>query len=155
MDFSTLFGWLLINVAVPILAPIAFLPLLGAGKTYRGRVRELIMASIRGGQLFWTAIVMCAAASYKAAVYMSEMKGEEISLSRAIAWTAIGWHIALIIISAVLIVLRTMHAVDNEGEAATLQSAEGADQVQQITVVSIWMLVATAVSFTATHFWAS
>lgn len=155
MDFSKFFGWLLVNIAVPILAPIALFPLLSVGTKYRGRVHELVMRSIREGQLFWTVIAMCAAASYEAAVYMSGLEGEEISFGRTIAWTAIAWHIALIVISAVLIVLRTMEATDEEVHAATLQAAGDAGQAPQIMVVSIWMLVATAVSFTATHLWAS
>jgi hypothetical protein len=32
-----------------LLAPIALLPLLGAGKKYKGRVRELIMRSVQEG----------------------------------------------------------------------------------------------------------
>lgn len=155
MDFSRFFGWLLVNVAIPILAPIALFPLLSVGTKSRGRVRELIIWSVRGGQLFWTVIAMCAAASYEAAVYMSELKGEEVSFGRTIAWTAIAWHIATIVISAVLIVLRTMEATDEKVHAATSQAPEDVDQAPQIVVLSIWMLVATAVSFTATHLWAS
>lgn len=155
MNFSIFFGWLLVNIAVPILAPIAFFPLLSVGTKSRGRVRELIMRSIRGGQLFWTVIFMCAAASYEAAAYMSELTGDEISFGRAIAWTAIAWHIAIIVISAVLIVLRTMEATEEDVHAATLQAPEDVDQAPQIVVVSIWMLVAATVSFTATHLWAS
>jgi hypothetical protein len=155
MDFDRFFGWLLVNVAVPILAPIALFPLLSVGKKYRGRVRELIMRSVRGGQLFWTVIALCATASYEAAVYMSELEGEAISVGRMIAWTAIAWHITIIVISAVLIVLRTMEATDDDAHAATLQAPQDVGQAPQILVVSIWMLVATAVSFTATHLWAS
>lgn len=153
MDFSRFFGWLLLNVAVPLLAPIALLPLLGAGKKYRGRVRELIMRSLREGQLFWTVIAMCAAASYEAAVHMGELKGEEISFGSTIAWTAIVWHIAIIIISSVLVLLGTMDAADEEVHAATTRAADA--QAPRIMVVSIWMSIATAVSFTATHLWAS
>lgn len=155
MDFSRFFGWLLLNVAIPLLAPIAIFPLLGAGKKYRGRVSALILRAVRGGQLFWTAIAMCAAASYESAVYMSELKGDESSLGRTIAWTAITWHITIIIISSVLIVLATMEATDEEDRTAMLQSRQGVHQVPQITVVSVWISIATAVSFTATHLWAS
>ena len=59
MDFSRFFGRLLVNVAVPIFAPIAVFPLLSVSVKYRGRVRELIMRSVRAGQLFWTVIAMC------------------------------------------------------------------------------------------------
>jgi hypothetical protein len=155
MEFSKFFGWLLLNVAVPLLAPVAFFPLLGVNIEYRGRVRDLIMQSVRGGQLFWTVIAMCAAASYEAAGYMSKLEGEEISIGLTIAWTAIAWHIVIIVISAVLIVLRTMDAMDEEVHAATLQAAEDMGRASQIMLISIWMSIATAVSFTATHLWAS
>jgi hypothetical protein len=157
MDFSRFLGWLLFNVAVPLLAPIALLPLLGAGKKYKGRVRELIRRSLQEGQLFWTVIAMCAAASYEAAVHLGELKGtpEDISFGSTIAWTAIVWHIAIIIISSVLVLLGTMDAADEEIHAATIQAAEGVGQAPRIMVVSIWMSIATAVSFTATHLWAS
>ena len=149
MDFSIFLGWLLVNVAVPVLAPICFFPLLSVGRKSRGRVRELVMQSVRGGQLFWTVIALCAAASYKAAVYMSGLEGEEVP-----AWTAIGWHITIIVISAVLIVLRTMEATDEEVHVETPQAPEDGDQAPQIVVVSVWLSIATAVSVTATHLWA-
>lgn len=155
MDFDRFFGWLLLNVAIPLAAPIAIFPLLGAGTKYRGRVRELIMRSVREGQLFWTVIALCAAASYKAAVYMGTLKGADISIGRMIAWTAIAWHIAIIVISAVLIVLGAMEAADDKDRAPTLQATQVAAQAPQIMVVSIWLSIATAVSVTATHLWAS
>lgn len=157
MDFSRFFGWLLLNVAVPLLAPIALLPLLGVGKKYKGRVRELIMRSLQEGQLFWTVIAMCAAASYEAAVHLGELKGspENLSFGSTIAWTAIVWHIAIIIISSVLVLLGTMDAADEDVHSAAMQAAEGESHAPRIMVVSIWMSIATAFSFTATHLWAS
>ena len=157
MDSSRIFGWLLLNVAAPLLAPIALLPLLGASRQYKGRVRELIMRSIQDGQLFWTVIAMCAAASYEAAVHLGELKGppEDISFCRTIAWSAIAWHVAIIIISSILVLLGSMDAADVEGHSAAIQAAGGVGQAPRIMVVSIWMSMATAVSFTATHLWAS
>jgi hypothetical protein len=98
---------------------------------------------------------MCAAASYEAAVHLGELAGEEIPFGSTVAWTAIVWHSAIIIISSVLVLLGTMDAADEEVHAATIQAAEGVDQAPRIMVVSIWMSIATAVSFTATHVWAS
>ena len=157
MDLSRFLGWLLLNVAVPLLAPIALLPLLGAGEKYKGRVRELIMRSLQEGQLFWTVIAMCAAASYEAAVHLGELRGtqEDVSIGSTIAWTAIVWHIAVIIISAVLVLLGTMDAADKEIHAATIQTAARMGQTPRIMMVSIWMAAVTAVSFTANHAWAS
>lgn len=156
MDYSRFIGWLLFNVAVPLLAPIALLPLLGAGKKYKGRVGSILRRSLQEGQLFWTVIAMCASASYEAAVHLGELKGtpEKLSSGSTIAWTAIVWHIAIIIISSVLVLLGTMDAADEEAHAASIKAAEGVGSAPRIMVVSIWMSIATAVSFTATHLWA-
>lgn len=113
------------------------------------------MLSVRKGQLFWTVIFMCATASYEAAAHMGELKGADISFGRTIAWTAIAWHITIIVISAVLVVLGTMEVADEDDDAATLQASQGVVQAPQIMVVSVWMWVATAASVTATHLWAS
>ena len=156
MNYSRFLGWLLVNVAIPLLAPIALLPLLGAGKKYKGRVGALIRRALQEGQLFWTVIAMCAAASYEAAVHLGELKGTPLHISNGstIAWTAIFWHIAIIIISSVLVLLGTMDAADEEAHAASIQAAEGVGHAPRIMVVSIWMSLATAGSFTATHLWA-
>jgi hypothetical protein len=155
MEYSRPIAWLLLNVAVPLLAPIALLPLLGAGKKYRGRVKSLIRRSLQEGQLFWTVIAMCAAAWYEAAVHLGQLQGtaEEVATGSTIAWTTIGWHILIIIISSVLVLLGTMDAADEEGRQPTVHTAEVLGRAPPIMVVSIWMSLATAVSFTATHLW--
>lgn len=58
MEFGRLLGWLLLNVAVPLLAPIALLPLLGARRRYAGQVKALLRGTLGDGQLFWTVIAM-------------------------------------------------------------------------------------------------
>jgi hypothetical protein len=157
MDFSRSLGWLLLNVAVPFLAPIALLPLLGASKKYNGRVSELVRKSLQEGQLFWTVIAVCATASYEAAVHLGELKGSvaDISLSITIAWTIIIWHIVIIIISAVLVLLGAMDAADEEVHDATMLASSGVGKAPRIMMVSIWMSAATTVSYTVTHLWAS
>ena len=157
MDIGKFTGWLLFNVGVPLLAPIALLPLLGLGRKHKGRVKELIRASLQEGQLFWTVIAMCAAASNEAAVHLGELKGTiaEVSTGRNVAWTAISWHMAIVVISAVLVLLGTMDASDEDVHEASVRAASGTENAPRIMVVSIWMSLATAVSFTATHLWAS
>jgi hypothetical protein len=86
---------------------------------------------------------------------MSELEGETVSFGRTIAWTAIAWHITIIVVSAVLVVLGAMEAADEEDRAATLQAPQGVAHAPQIMVVSVWLSIATAVSVTATHLWAS
>lgn len=155
MEYSRPIAWLLLNVAVPLLALIALLPLLGAGKKYRGKVKSLVRRSLQEGQLFWTVIAMCAAAWYEAAVHLGQLHGtaKEIATGSTIAWTAIGWHIVIIIISSVLVLLGTMDAADEEAHQATVQAAEVLGRAPPIMQVSIWVSIATAVSFTATHLW--
>ncbi len=157
MEISRFVGWLILNVGVPLLAPIALLPLLGVGRMFKGRVHELIVRSLREGQLFWTVIAMCAAALYEAAVHLGELTGTpaEISLGRTIVWTAIAWHVAIIIISAVLVLLGTIDAADDDARAPSGTADEGVGKPPDIMVVSICMSIATAVSFTITHVWVS
>jgi hypothetical protein len=150
MDYGRFLGWLLLNLAVPLLAPIALLPLLGASKKYRGRVSEILQRSLQEGQLFWTVIAMCAAAWYEAAVHLGELGGtvEQRSDGITIAWTAIGWHIGIIIVSSVLVLLGTMDAADEE-----VQASNGTERPSRLMVLSIWMASITAATFTATHLW--
>jgi hypothetical protein len=99
---------------------------------------------------------MCAAACFEAAVHLGQLTGsaEQVSNAATIAWTAIGWHAVIIVVSSVLVLLGTMDAVDAEAHEATVQAAEAVGKAPTIMVVSIWMSIATAVSLTATHVWA-
>ena len=155
MEFFKFLAWLLLNVGVPVLAPIALLPLLGLGKKYKGKVKMLIRRSLQEGQLFWTVIAMCAAAWYEAASHMN-MAGtqEQVENIKIIGWIAIGWHIAIIIGSSVLVLLGTMDAADEEAHVATHEAAEAGGTAPSIMKVSILITAITAVTFTATHLWA-
>ncbi|HAT31527.1 MAG TPA: hypothetical protein DCW29_11935 [Janthinobacterium sp.] len=149
----------MLNTAVPLLAPIALLPLLGVSKTYRGKVKIVIMRSLQEGQLFWTVIAMCAAACYEAAGHLEELSGQAGAQSGAtVAWIAIGWHVVIIIASSVLVLLGTMDAI-NEAPPATAAEKLDAPQTDaaapMIMVVSVWMSAVSAISFGATHLWAS
>jgi hypothetical protein len=124
------------------------------GNKYKGQVGRLVRRSLQEGQLFWTVIAMCASASYEAAVHLSELKGSADSISRGttIAWTAISWHITIIIVSSVLVLLGTMDAADEEAYAARIQAADG---IPRIMLMAIGISTVTAISFTVTHVWAS
>lgn len=160
MDVGRFVGWLLLNIGVPILAPIALLLLLGLTKKYRYRVRELVGRSIGEGQLFWTIIAMCAAATYEAAVHIGEIRASsESGGDTTVSWFALGWHVLFIIISVILLSLHTMEAED-EGRADSQHSAseqvgskEAIHEGSRIVQFSIGMAVVTAVSFTGTHLW--
>jgi hypothetical protein len=50
--------------------------------------------------------------------------------------------------------LGTMDAADEEGDQATAQTVEAIGAKSKIMLISIWMSILTALSFTATHVWA-
>jgi hypothetical protein len=58
-------SWLLSNVAVPIFAPIALLPLLNFSLAYREIAGDVLRGTVQHGQLLWTVIAMSAAACYE------------------------------------------------------------------------------------------
>lgn len=79
-----LFFWLLLNLGVPIVGPIFTLALVAP--THGWRVaRVLIAASVKGGQLFWCAIGLCAAAVYEAVTALERGRGGVPALEGAIA----------------------------------------------------------------------
>ena len=157
MEFGRFLGWLILNVAVPLLAPIALVPLLGARRRYVGKVKALIRRSLGDGQLFWAVIAMCAAAWYEAAVRLGELQGsaEHISNGRFIAWATIGWHIGVIVVSSVLVLVGAMEAADNAAEPIDSPASEPVRQPARIMIISIGMSILTAVTVTVTHVWAS
>jgi hypothetical protein len=131
--------------------------MLGVSKKYHGRVGELVRRSLREGQLFWTVIAMCAAASYEAAVHLGELKGNAATLStgRTIAWASIVWHLAMIITSSVLVLLGTVDAADEDAQTARSGSTEDSAHFPRIMIASILISIGVAVSFTVTHLWAN
>jgi len=157
MELWSILVWLFINVAIPLLAPIALLPLLGAGRRYQGKVKKLVIRSLKEGQLFWTVIAMCAAACYEAAVHLDQLTRtpDEMKSGHVIGWIAIGWHVAVIVASAVLVLLGTMDAFDEEtlGTAPPAQAPN--EDISTIMATSIWISIITAVTLTATHIWAN
>jgi hypothetical protein len=162
MDVGRVIGWLLLNVGVPLLAPIALLLLLGFTKKYRHRVSELVHGSIAEGQLFWTIIAMCAAASYEAAVYIGQLQaaGNNGGTS-TLAWAALIWHVAVIIVSAVLVLFGTMEMVDSDDSekppAVPISDGQGrpVSASSRIVTFSIRLACLTALTFTGTHLWVS
>lgn len=156
MEFGRLLGWLILNVAVPLLAPIALLPLVGARRRYAGQVKAILRSSLGDGQLLWTVIAMCAAAWYEAAVHMGELQGtaEQVSKDRFIAWAAIGWHTGVIVFSSVLVLLGTMDEAEEPLESLATTTSPPR-QPRKIMLISICMSVFTAVTVTVTHVWAS
>lgn len=168
MDFFKGVGWFLVNVAVPLLGPIALLPLLGLRKKYKGRVRKILLRAVQEGQLCWTVIAMCVAACYEA---LGDVEGAPVDadLNAIVRVVAITWHVLMIVCSATVVMFG---AEDAEDELLYQQSAEGRralaaavvateeiigqfDRPTPIMKASVAMAAATAITFLATHIWAA
>jgi len=149
MEFFKILAWLLLNVAVPFLAPIALLPLLGASKTYHDSVRTLVRRSLQEGQLFWTVIAMCAAACYEAAGHVP--KPEYEAISKVFTSVVIGWHVVIIVVSSVLVLLGAIDAARDELRGAAQQASKVVGPPPRIMVISIWLSAITAFTYSVTH----
>ncbi|MBA5606915.1 hypothetical protein H3H36_16280 [Duganella sp. FT3S] len=152
MELLKFLAWLLLNIGVPLLAPIALLPLLFASKLHQGNVGRLIHRSLQEGQLFWTVIALCAAACYEAAGHVA--CGEDPDTSKVIISIAVGWHVLIIVGSSVLVLLGAIDAVAETADRAAQAAVEAEGGMSRVMIVSIWMSVLVAISFSATHLWA-
>ena len=66
MDFILDFiGWIAVNIAVPVLAPILFLLLPKIPNKTRPYADGLVLKAVKDGQLFWVTIALCAVGSYE------------------------------------------------------------------------------------------
>ena len=147
MEWIRFAAWLFFNVAVPLLAPIALLPLLSMSRTHQGKPRSLIRRAVQDGQLFWTVIALCAAACYEVAGLLSKLggkaghEGEEL-----LAWLAVSLLIIMIIGSSALVLLGTLDAVNH-----TLP--RHGNRLSVIMRTSIWMAALAAIGFSIIHYW--
>ncbi|CAN7154430.1 hypothetical protein LJR289_000114 [Pseudoduganella sp. LjRoot289] len=146
MAWLKFLGWFLLNVGVPLLAPLALLPLLGAGRQHRGKVRMLIKWAVQDGQLYWPVIAMCAAACYEAAGSFARQTAGADALNAALAWLSIGWHVLFIVASSVLVTVSTTDATTN-------LARDGSESVlSPLVLISIVISALTASSYSATHY---
>ena len=153
MEFFKILAWVLLNVAVPLLAPIALLPLLGVSEEYRNDVRKLVRRSLQDGQLLWTVIAMCAAACYEAVGHVATV--EYFQISKAIASLIIAWHVVIIVVSSVLVLVGALDAARNERHRAAQQVSKVVGKPPRIMVLSIWLSAITAFTYLVTHIWAN
>jgi hypothetical protein len=149
MELIKFLGWFLLNVGVPLLAPLALLPLLGAGRKDRGKVKVLIRWAIRDGQLYWPVVAMCAAACYDAAGTFANPRAEPGTVNSTLAWLAIGWHVLIIVVSSVLVTVGAMDITATKAREVN----EGA--LSPLVLISITLSITTALTFSATHYFAS
>lgn len=103
-DFA-LFGWFVFNIAIPLLAPLALLPLIKIPRALRQRSRGVVMRAVQNGQLLWAAIPMSASACYLLAQHLgiNDIRNQWM-------WTALTAHVALIVFAAVLVLLGAVEA---------------------------------------------
>jgi hypothetical protein len=94
-------SWLLPNVAVPILAPIALLPLLNFSLADREIAGDVLKMALRHGQLFWTVIAMSASASYELGCALDQPMSAS---GHSWVWVGLVWHVAFIVGSSVVVV---------------------------------------------------
>ncbi|HZV64474.1 MAG TPA: hypothetical protein VFG03_06150 [Telluria sp.] len=155
MEYFKFTAWFLLNVAVPLLAPIALLPLLSTSKRYPGTVKKLVRRSLQDGQLFWTVIALCAAAWYEAAGNLQRLSGnhDAVNIGIIIAWVAIAWHTLIIVFSSVLVLFGTMDAFDEELGQVRKKATQTGTPIPSIMRLSIWASAITAFSLTLTHAW--
>lgn len=152
MEVLKFMGWLLLNVCVPLLAPIALFPLLFASKRHEGSVGKLIRRSLQEGQLFWTVIALCAAACYEAAGHVACAANQDEST--VITAILVGGHVLIIIGSSVLVLLGATDAIEETGDQAEHTAVEAKGNMSRIMLISIWASVIVAISFSCTHLWA-
>jgi hypothetical protein len=100
-----LFGWFVFNVAIPLFAPLALLPLAKLPYFFREQSHGIVRRAIEGGQLLWAAIPMSASACYLLATAL-----DESIPNRQYMWIGIATHVFLIVFAAVLVLLGAMEA---------------------------------------------
>lgn len=137
-------SWLLSNVAVPILAPIALLPLLNFSRAYREVAGDVLKAALQHGQLFWTVIAMSAAASYELGRALDQPM---FASSRSWIWVGLVWHMAFIVGSSVVVVFG---AADARKYFDTTDSAGVSDR--KLVWGSVLATAIIATTFSISHY---
>jgi hypothetical protein len=137
-------SWLLPNVAVPILAPVALLPLLNFSLAYREIAGDVLRAALQHGQLFWTVIAMCAAACYELGCALDQPM---FASSRPWIWLGLVWHTAFIVGSSVAVVFG---AADARKYFSTTESAGSPGRLLLWSSVVATAIVAT--TFSVSHY---
>ncbi|MFM0502986.1 hypothetical protein [Paraburkholderia caffeinilytica] len=144
VDFLIRLSWLFFNVAVPVFAPVALLPLLNFSRYYRHAARGITRRSIQDGQLFWVVISMCASACYEIGSALSEASTHS---TLVLMLAALLWHVLFIVAASVLVCL-------GAADAAVRPARHAGEQERDSWLMWFSMLitVAIAVSFSASHY---
>jgi hypothetical protein len=142
-----LFFWLLLNLCVPLAGPVSLLALFSLTHGC-GVARQLIVESVRGGQLLWSAISLSAAAIYEA-ITLLEVRGATPMLELSIAV-----HCFIGCACATLIMIMTT-ADHEERHFARLRpkSVRATNSLlrPRLMLASIGLVCGVAVAFASTH----
>jgi hypothetical protein len=102
------FFWLLLNLGVPILGPL-FILSLAAVSFGKDTARELIMTSVKDGQLYWSAIALSSAAIYELDVALLHRR-EVVDVSITVIPFVILIFSSVIVTCAVLVAIASIAA---------------------------------------------
>lgn len=151
-----LFFWLLLNLGVPIAGPLFMLALFAVthGKAV---ARQLVVESVKNGQLFWSAIALSAAAIYEAAAALEGRKGPVPLLELAIAVFSL-----IAFTSSILVMLATLKGYGDRTAASDVTVSPAGPPVVAIPSlsssavgVSIWLTGGTLFLFGLLHAYVS
>ncbi|MEN7526226.1 MULTISPECIES: hypothetical protein [unclassified Cupriavidus] len=134
------FGWFVFNIAIPLLAPLALLPLLRLPTFFREHARGAVLRAMEHGQLLWTAIPMNASAGYVIGQQLNKS-----SANPALMWVLLCGHVALIVLASVLVLIGTMEA--------SLRSDTCAHGPNRILRVSVTLTAITAAMHLGGYIW--
>nr|WP_315594821.1 hypothetical protein [uncultured Cupriavidus sp.] len=105
MTVSGQFSWFLFNIAIPLLAPLALLPLIKLPYFFRKYSRGIVMRAIEHGQMLWAVIPMSASACNLLAQHMGGN-----SANQDLMWMVMCGHIVIIVLAAGMVLLGAMES---------------------------------------------
>ncbi len=135
-------AWFAVHISVPVFAPIALLPILRLGITFRHTARGIVSKAVQDGQLFWVAITIGAENCYELAGYQNHATGA----GGAVTWAALLLVVVGIIFSSALVLLGTIDSLDR---GVPREAAGGS---QMIVLVPCLTTAVVSMVFSATQF---
>ncbi|MDE1181082.1 hypothetical protein [Paraburkholderia sp.] len=132
------FFWILLNLGVPLLGPIFTLALVAPthGLTF---ARNLIVESIKDGQLLWSTIALSAAATYEAVTEL-EKHGVSTWLELAAAFFC-----CLAFMASTIVMTETM-------KPHLRRTRRSATRTRAVTSISIFLTAVVAILFATLHY---
>nr|WP_315596520.1 hypothetical protein [uncultured Cupriavidus sp.] len=134
-----LIGWFVFNVAIPLLAPLALLPMAKLPYFYRDRSHGIVRRAVENGQLLWSAIPLNTGACYLLASWVEQGIG-----NRQWIWMFLTLHGAFVVAASVMVLLGTIDAYPNRRKKG---------QPNWILGWSIGLSCASATCYCLAHFY--